>query len=241
MVNDLLKKIYADQRVADAEGNLVNPFPTRRPAGDRSAALRPGHARAAGATLEVGMGYGLSAQFIAQAHHDKGSGSHVAIDPWQHHRYRSIGVSNLKTSGLDGYVQFHNAASHEALPRLHQEGLKVDLAFIDGMHTFDHALVDFFYVDLMLRVGGYVVMDDLWMSSIRKLLGFILRNRAYALIRYPTHRPHRPRRRVLMAGRRLLQNRLKIDPRGLTFFPHNACVLKKMAEDVRTFDHYHRF
>ena len=239
MINELLKQVYADQRVQDAEGNLVNPFPSAVPIEtgqllyDLISTERLAH------TLEVGMGYGLSAQFIAQAHLDKGGGSHVAIDPWQHHRYRSIGVSNLRKSGLDQIVQFHNQPSHEALPRLHQEALKLDLAFIDGMHTFDHALVDFFYVDLMMRVGGYVLMDDLWMPSIRKLLSFILRNRAYTLLRYPAHRPAPRVRRVLMAGRRLLQNRLL--PDRLAFFPHNVCVLKKMSDDVRTFDHYRRF
>ena len=239
MVNDLLKKINAEHRVEDAEGNLVNPFPSAVPLETGQLLYDLVSAERLARTLEVGMGYGLSAQFIAQAHRDKGSGSHVAIDPWQHHRYRSIGVSNLKKSGLEEIVQFHNQPSHEALPRLHQEGLKLDLAFIDGMHTFDHALVDFFYVDLMLRVGGYVLMDDLWMPSIRKLLGFILRNRAYTLLPYPSHRPAPPIRRVLMAGRRLLQNRLL--PDRLTFFPHNVCVLKKMSDDVRTFDHYRRF
>ncbi|MGB7157261.1 MAG: class I SAM-dependent methyltransferase [Tepidisphaeraceae bacterium] len=240
-MNALLQKIYAERRVEDAEGNLVNPFPSAVPAETGQLLYDLVKNERLARTLEVGMGYGLSSQFICQAHQDKGGGSHVAIDPWQHQRFRSIGLNNLKKSGLDGFVQFHHAPSHDALPRLREQGLRLDLAFIDGMHTFDHTLVDFFYVDLMLNVGAYVVIDDLWMPSIRKVLGFILRNRAYQLIRYPTHRPAQPLHRVLMAGRRVLQNRLVPDASGTTFLPHNACVMKKMSDDVRTFDHYRRF
>jgi len=35
-------------------------------------------------------------------------------------------------------------------------GVKIDFAFVDGWHTFDYTLIDFFYIDKILRSGGLV-------------------------------------------------------------------------------------
>ena len=35
-----------------------------------------------------------------------------------------------------------------------------DFIFIDGWHTFDYTLVDMFYADRLLRIGGYLLIDD---------------------------------------------------------------------------------
>jgi len=73
----------------------------------------------------------------------------------------------------------------DALPRLCAEGERFDFVFIDGRHLFDCVLVDFFYVDRLLEVGGYVALDDLWMPAVRKVKSFILRNRSYELVPVP--------------------------------------------------------
>jgi hypothetical protein len=57
-------------------------------------------------------------------------------------------------------IELHEAPSFQVLPKLQADGLRIDFAFIDGCHTFDYAMVDFFYIDKMLRVGGVVVFDD---------------------------------------------------------------------------------
>ena len=57
-----------------------------------------------------------------------------------------------------------------ALTRLCAEGERIDFAFIDGNHRFDYTLVDFFYIDKMLRLGGHVAFDDLWIASVRKVV-----------------------------------------------------------------------
>ena len=75
------------------------------------------------------------------------------------------------------------------LPRLTAAGTRIQFAFIDGWHTFDHTLVDFFFIDRMLDVGGIIVMDDVGYPSIRRLCHFILSNRDYAsfdFARYPS-------------------------------------------------------
>ena len=50
---------------------------------------------------------------------------------------------------------------------------------IDGWHTFDHTLVDFFYVDLLLDIDGLIFFDDTEMPSTSRVISFIRENRAY--------------------------------------------------------------
>jgi len=125
--------------------------------------------------LEVGLAFGISALFIREALDPRCR--YIAIDPFQHHHWHGIGLTNLRRAGYD--VEFYEEASQATLPRLWANGLTIDFAFIDGMHTFDHALVDFFYIDRMLRVGGVVAIDDANWPSLHKLCRFILTNRAY--------------------------------------------------------------
>lgn len=62
------------------------------------------------------------------------------------------------------------------------EGRKFDFGFIDGLHTFDHTLIDFFYLNRLLNVGGIIVIDDTGMPSINKLMRYILQYPAYKQI-----------------------------------------------------------
>ena len=133
-------------------------------------------------TMEIGMAYGMSALFMCQAHRDKNiGGSHVAIDPEQSTYFKSIGKINVKRAGLAEYLQIYEGPSYDVMPQLLKKEERFDLVFIDGMHTFDYALLDFFFADQLLRPGGYVIFDDVWMPAIRKVLMYVLRNRHYRL------------------------------------------------------------
>lgn len=149
-------------------------------------------------TLEVGMAYGVSAMYIAQAHRDldhsgrvpighaddtSSHRSHVAIDPFQSTQWKSVGSYNLMRAGLRDLVQLVEQESHFALPQLAMhERETFQLCFIDGMHLFDYTLVDFYYSDLLLSTGGYVVFDDAHMESVQKVIAHVLKNRAYLKI-----------------------------------------------------------
>jgi predicted O-methyltransferase YrrM len=183
-------------------------------------------------TIEIGMGYGVSTLCICQAHHDNGSGSHTAIDPYEDTSFKSIGLLNLERAGLQQAFRFYQARSDEVLPQLCAQKERFDLAFIDGNHLFDAVLVDFFFTDKLLNVGGYVAFDDLWMPSVRKAASFVMRNRTYILMSPPS-KPATPiGRRVLRTGRRVLQNPLERDWR-LKLVPRNVAIFKKAAEDRR--------
>jgi hypothetical protein len=138
-------------------------------------------------SIEIGCAYGVSSLFICEALAEVGAERHIIIDPYQlgsGHKgpdsgYEGIGLLNLKRAGFERIVDFHAEVSFRCLPRLLEDGIKADFAFVDGMHTFDYAFVDFFFLDKMLVPGGAVIFDDLGYPSIRKLCRYIVRNLPY--------------------------------------------------------------
>ena len=90
------------------------------------------------------------------------------------------GLHNVKRAGFNDRYFFHEEQSQVVLPRLDAAGTRIQFALIDGWHTFDHTLVDFFFIDRMLDVGGIIVLDDVGYPSICRLCHFILANRNYS-------------------------------------------------------------
>lgn len=178
-MNPVIEEIYRTQRVVDGLGRSFNPFPTS--IGYRQGVMLYDLVTETNAeeTLEVGMAYGLATLFICQAHRDRGHGRHRAVDPYQEGRFKNIGLLNLQRAGLEPHLEFYSQPSFRVLPRLIERGDRLDFTFIDGMHLFDYVLVDLFYTDLMLKPGGHIMLDDIWLPSVRKALVFFLRNRRY--------------------------------------------------------------
>jgi predicted O-methyltransferase YrrM len=239
-MNTLIESIYQTGQVEDPDRGPVTPFPTSVPYETGALLYDVVFKEGLDSTLEVGMAYGLSTLFICQAHRDKGSGTHTAIDPNQGSRFRDIGLANVRKAGLDGYLSFHEAPSFEVLPALCQAGDVYDFAFIDGRHLFDYVLVDFFYIDKLLRVGGYVVFDDLWLPQVRKVVSFAMRNRGYELMKIKGSRRSPLRRRAARAVIRFVQTPLTRDV-GVKLIGENVCVLKKVSEDQRAGMSHRRF
>lgn len=143
-------------------------------------------------TLEIGMAYAISTLYILQGHVDARAGDsvvrsvHVAIDPNQRTQWRGIGLLNAMRAELDEILRVHEEPSYIALPFLLHAGETFQMILIDGMHTFDFTLVDFFYADLLLEVGGILVFDDKQMSAVAGVIDFVVKNRAYELVDTPT-------------------------------------------------------
>jgi predicted O-methyltransferase YrrM len=134
-------------------------------------------------SLEVGLAYGISALFICDALITRNGTKHIVIDPNQHgDSWDGIGIANLCRAGYGDIVHLIEAPSYRALGELEKEGLRIDFAFIDGWHTFDFAMVDFFFIDRMLNVGGVIAFDDANWRAIRKVCRFVSTNRAYSVL-----------------------------------------------------------
>ena len=174
----LLEQIYTSGKVEDASGEQLDAFPAGLPREHALELARLVRSGGFSRTLETGMAYGLSTLAICEAL--PAGGSHIAIDPYQSTDWRSIGMLNVERAGYEGRVRLVEERSDAALPRLVAEGVRIDFALIDGLHLFDATLVDFYFVDRMLDVGGVVVFHDTWMPAVAQALAFVRANRAYS-------------------------------------------------------------
>ena len=124
-------------------------------------------------TLEVGCAFGVSSLYICDALSRSQSPRHCIIDPYQTTDWRSIGVDHLARAGFNSYSLMEEP-SELALPRLLQANARFEFALIDGWHTFDHTLLDFFYINRLLEDYGVVVFDDAHWPSVSKVVRYVL-------------------------------------------------------------------
>jgi len=133
-------------------------------------------------TIEIGCALGMSSLYICDALSRFEEVSHTIIDPYQTTQWKSIGVNNLRKLGFHFFTLIEEP-SEIALPRLVKEKLTFDFAFIDGWHTFDHTLVDFFYLNRLIRVGGMIVFDDTRYPSVSRVLRYVAKYPNYAIVK----------------------------------------------------------
>jgi predicted O-methyltransferase YrrM len=133
-------------------------------------------------TLEIGCAYGLSSLFIAKALKGREGAEHVIIDAFQGSAWKNVGFENLRRSGID-FFRLIEEPSEIALPRLVQERQEsFDLVYIDGWHTFDQTLLDLFYANRLLRVGGYLVADDCNLPAVAKAMAYVASYPCYEMV-----------------------------------------------------------
>lgn len=127
--------------------------------------------------IEVGMAYGISTLAILEG---LGEGGHlISIDPFQNSDFGGFGLDLVARTSAAAQHELIEAPDYLALPRLLEEGRRPDFAYIDGMHTFDYVLLDGFFVDKLLPVGGVAAFNDCGFRSIHKYLQFFRRYRQY--------------------------------------------------------------
>ncbi|MCA6421671.1 MAG: class I SAM-dependent methyltransferase [Flavobacterium sp.] len=131
-------------------------------------------------TIEVGCAYGISSLYICAATSHYDDYSHTIIDPFQKD-WKNIGILNLKRNNWNKF-ELIEELSEIALPELLKKNKKYDFAFIDGWHTLDHVMIDFFYINRMLEVGGVIAFHDLDMPSQKKLFRYILNYPCYEFL-----------------------------------------------------------
>lgn len=200
-------------------------------------------------TLEVGLAYGVSALFICDALHVRNGTQHIAIDPNQHggpwgDSWEGIGIANIHRAGYGDIVRLVESPSFRALAELERSGQHLDFAFIDGWHTFDFTIVDFFFIDRMLQVGGVVAFDDSNLPAIRKVCRFVKTNLEYSVVGTDGPEGTTPlRRRVL---ERILRNEPfrrftrpdVIAPDRSIGLVGSCIAFRKEGADQRSWDHF---
>jgi predicted O-methyltransferase YrrM len=257
-MNPVLEEISKSGQVRRAEGGRSIPLHSQ--VSDEEGLFLQDLVRKVDAkvSLEVGLAYGVSALYICDALRVREGTRHITVDPNQHggvwgDPWEGIGIANLRRAGFGDIVQLIEKPSHLALPELVMAGLEVDFAFIDGWHAFDFTLVDFFYIDRMLRVGGIIAFDDVAWPAVRKVCRFVATNRAYSVVGACGKESWKRRTvgRLLRtaAAKRLLRTR----PLSVFCSPQilrsdwelgirGGCVaFRKEKHDDRRFDHFNEF
>lgn len=189
-MNPFLEEIYATNQISTPEGGSASIAGESIDIDEAELLSKLVRELQPTVTLEVGLAFGVSALAICDAHPKTTSNRHIVIDPYQNDqpRWAGIGLHNLRKAGFESLIEFHETHSYRALPQIEATGQVVEVAFIDGWHTFDFVLVDFFYIDKMLCEGGIVIFDDADWPSIRRVIRYVVSNLHYSV--YKTLPPH---------------------------------------------------
>jgi predicted O-methyltransferase YrrM len=192
-------------------------------------------------SLEIGFAYGMSTLAIVEEI-AKRNGRHTVIDKFQVTDWGGNGLDLVQQAGYEPNLTFVDKYCYEVLPQLMQNGLKIDFAYIDSTKQFDWLLVDFFYIDKLLKVGGIVVFDDVAFPSIRKLLRYLSDFPGYKVhSSFPASVPSSALRKmagllkVLPKAKRLFRPEIFVTDHELGLNA-NCIALRKIDEDKRGWD-----
>ena len=125
--------------------------------------------------LEVGFAFGISTMYLCRAVLKTG-GSVTSIDPFQSSQWHNYGLKLITYNKLSNVHTLIEEKSYVALPRLITREPEYDMIFIDGWHTFDYTLVDFFFADKLIKIGGYIVIDDIRHHSVKQVVNYLVQN-----------------------------------------------------------------
>jgi hypothetical protein len=114
--------------------------------------------RSGNTTFEIGVGVSTVVFAASGAIHTA-----VSPDAAEHERVRSycqrIGVD-------DSHLTFVTGLSDDIVPSLLSRDRILDVALVDGAHSFPIPIVDWYYVSRALRVGGKLFLDDIPIPAV---------------------------------------------------------------------------
>jgi predicted O-methyltransferase YrrM len=154
-------------------------------------------------TLEVGLAQGASTLHFLAALKFIQKGKHTAMDPLQS-GFSDVGLAEMTRFGLDDRLRFFRERSDIVLPRLREQKELFQVCLIDGDHRFDAVFIDFYFIDKVLEIGGFIIFDEAGSGPTEKVISFIKNN----LKNYEFQKGAPSRFRVL--------KKLDIDRRGWT-------------------------
>ena len=120
--------------------------------------------------LEIGTLFGFSTLHLAEAlHHNRGKLDTIDIrynerewaDGTNIVDVHEVAERLINESGFSDTVRFIPGNSNAELIKLIDAGESYDFALIDGGHVYSVAMLDFIFVDKLLRPGGLIALDDI--------------------------------------------------------------------------------
>jgi hypothetical protein len=95
---------------------------------------------------------------------------HTVISPAEHELEEIRKYCSEKGISIDK-VNFIVGMSQHVLPNI--ELPELDLLLIDGLHGFPAPYIDWFYTAAKIKIGGFLVVDDVWLWSCQILSDFL--------------------------------------------------------------------
>ena len=112
-------------------------------------------------TIETGVGASTVVFAACGANHTA-----ISPAPAEHQRVRDycqqIGIDDSRTNFVVGL-------SDDLLPSLLGRDRTLDVAFIDGAHSFPFPEVDWYYITRSLKIGGKLLMDDIPIPAVTQV------------------------------------------------------------------------
>jgi predicted O-methyltransferase YrrM len=185
-VSDLIKELYATQKIEVQNGE------TR----DLQSVVRPYVGYLAyriikdnnfSKVLEIGTGYGMSMLYMLEGLKNSKSEENkvlTSVDPYQSgneinyfgHSWENGALISAYKSGLKKYLEFYELPSSQVIPIFYREHRAFDLIFIHGTILFDYKMLDIFYANKLLAVGGIVMIGGTTFPSDIKTQEYIENN-----------------------------------------------------------------
>ena len=148
--------------------------------GDLSLAVSPGvlkwmadHVTDSMTTIETGAGHTTVLLAAIAKHHYCCTNQSREIERISGY-VAELGIPREKVTFLQG-------STDETLPKLERKQI-FDFAYIDGCHGYPFPALDWHYIDLRLKVGGIIGMDNVELRPVREHCDFMEENGTYELI-----------------------------------------------------------
>lgn len=133
--------------------------------------------------LEIGFATGSTALYLLAGIEGKENGEVVSID-FKQSDFEYLGCRMVSQSANASRHTLIEGNTNTVLPEMFKDGVRFDLAFLDGWKVFDHLLLDVYYAVRMLNEGGYIVFDDARMKSTRKVISILIRYYGFSEVNY---------------------------------------------------------
>jgi predicted O-methyltransferase YrrM len=108
--------------------------------------------------VEIGTYYGGTSELICQALHENGSGILHTVAPFEAERV--IPIFDSWPQELRRHLEFYLMTSMDFYYRLNERGIRPEIAFIDGDHSYQAALFDIQSLAKSLARRGFLLVDN---------------------------------------------------------------------------------
>jgi hypothetical protein len=108
--------------------------------------------------VEIGTYYGGTSELICQALYENGSGTLHTVSPFEAERV--VPIFDSWPQELRRHLEFYLMTSMDFYYRLNERGIRPEIAFIDGDHSYQAALFDIQSLATLLARRGFLLVDN---------------------------------------------------------------------------------